>query len=49
MTHTELENLWEPALLTDAVSGTLRFGDLRVAARGGELQVMTLRDSWALA
>jgi hypothetical protein len=25
MTHTELENLWEPALLTDAVSGTLRF------------------------
>jgi len=25
------------------------FGDLRVAARGGDLQVMTLRDSWALA
>jgi hypothetical protein len=24
-------------------------GDLRVAARGGDLQVMTLRDSWALA
>jgi len=24
-------------------------GDLRVAARGGDLQVMTVRDSWALA
>jgi hypothetical protein len=24
-------------------------GDLRVAARGGDLQVMTLRDSWVLA
>jgi hypothetical protein len=44
MTHTELENLWEPALLTDAVSGTLRFGVRRQHYEMKRSQLLTRCD-----